>query len=62
MSEPTPISVGIREIDGRLFVDRNDLLAAVGEINRRGGPTHKVIELLSCLNPLATENNLDVEA
>jgi len=61
MRDYTSISVGIRQIDGRLFVDRNDLIAVVGEIDRRGGRTNKVIDFLSTLDPGSPQNNLDVE-
>jgi hypothetical protein len=61
VTEPTPVSIAIREVDGRLFADRNDLIVAVHEIARRGGPITKVAELLASLNPIVTENDLNVE-
>jgi hypothetical protein len=51
MAESTPVSIAIKQVDGRLFVDRNDLIVAVNEIARRGGPITKVVDLLTYLNP-----------
>lgn len=60
MTAPTPVSISIQELGGRLFVDRNDLIVAVGEIARRGGSTIKVVELLASLNLKGTTHDLDV--
>lgn len=60
-SPPTPYSVSVTEIDGRLFVDCNDLILVVNEIARHGGPITKVPEFLRSLDPRTPQNIFDLD-
>jgi hypothetical protein len=60
MDDFTPVSIAIKNHDGRLFADRADLLAAVRVINQRGGSVSHVESLLLGLNFEGTDQQVDV--